>query len=425
MAEVKTLENLSGYQETRDLLATRYNRGSGRSIFVIALPLHLIPSHLPKPDPEEPFEGNRTVDLNHARRFTKYWRERVDWTCPPVLLDTNADLKFEIMYEAGGVQVGVLSLPHNSSGTLDILDGQHRILGWFMALEEIASELKKAREQIVQSRRAEDPVAIDVWKSKVESLELLEERLRQEYVTMELVSGVTLTEHKQAFVDITNNARGIKKSKTVEFDSVSVLNRVTRDIAAQHPLLVDLVDYENDRIGGKNPNFLSARNVSDIVRHVAIGISGRMNDRRESAWPDDQIERISTSFFDTLLEAFPDLNDMLADESGPEKLRKKSLLASSTILRVLAGTFHNLAVTHDEDVPKLESSGVELARKFFSEIAPHMGAPVKGNNPWFTTGVFDKEAKEGVMAPGSRAQELSTLTDTLTQWALGWKQMPF
>lgn len=424
MTEIKKLDNLSGYQDTRDLLATRYNRGP-RSIFVIALPLHLIPSHLPKPDPDEPFEGNRTVDWNHAKRFAKYWREREDWACPPILLDTTASLKFEIQYEASGVQVGVLSLPHNSSGTLDILDGQHRVLGWFIALDEIASDLKKSRENLVQSRRAEDPVAVDVWNAKIEALETLEQRLRNEYVTMELVSGLSLQEHKQAFVDITNNARGIQKSKTVEFDSVSVLNRVTRVVAEEHTLLAGRVDFEMDRIGGKNPNFVSARNVADIVRHVAIGISGRMNDRRENAWADERIHKIAIAYFDSLIDGFPDLSKMLAEEKGAETLRKHSLLSSSTILRVLAGTFHNLAITLNNDVPELKPDGVLKAREFFKALAPHMEAPVAAGNPWMETGVFDKEVDGGVMAPGSRAQELASLTETLTSWADGSKKMPF
>lgn len=422
MTQPTKLDSLSGYQDTRDLLVTRYNRGHGRSIFVIALPLHLIPSHLPKPDPEQPFPGNRTVDLPHARKFAQYWMTRKDWACPPILLDTNASLKFDILYEAGGVQVGILSLPHNSVGTLDILDGQHRILGWYIALEDIAADLKKAREQLVQSRRAQDPVAIQVWTDKTAGLEAVEARLRNEYVTMELVAGVTLQEHKQAFADITNNARGITKSKTVEFDSVSVINRVTREICNSHELLAGRVDFERDRAVGKNENFLSARNVSDIVRHVALGIKGRMNPRREAAFSDDKLESLTGVYLSTLLESFPQLQDLVEDDTSAEELRKTSLLASSTILRVLAGTFHNLAVELVADIPQLRSGGVEAAREFFEKLAPHMDAPVLEGNPWMETGVFPEE---GGMAPGSRAQELTGLTDTLTKWATGKEPMPF
>lgn len=422
MADIKKLENLSGYQDTRDLLVTRYNRGHGRSIFVIALPLHLIPSHLPKPNPDEPFPGNRTVDLAHARKFAQYWMTREDWACPPVLLDTNASLKFEILYEAGGVQVGILSLPHNSVGTLDILDGQHRILGWYIALEDIANDLKKAREQVVQSKRAEDPVAIQVWTEKTAELEALEARLRNEYVTMELVGGVTLQEHKQAFADITNNARGITKSITVEFDSVSVINRVTREVCNGHVLLEGRVDFERDRALGKNENFLSARNVSDIVRHVALGIMGRMNARREAAFADDKLEALTIAYLDALLECFPQLQDLVEDDVTPEDLRKTSLLASPTILRVLAGVFHNVAVDLVNDVPQLDQDGLRAVREFFEKLAPHMDAPVLEGNPWMETGVFPED---GGMAPGSRAQELSGLTATLTGWATDKEAMPF
>lgn len=422
MNQATQLEGLSGYQDTRDLLVTRYNRGHGRSIFVIALPLHLIPSHLPKPDPEEPFEGNRTVDLPHARKFAQYWMSRGDWACPPILLDTNASLKFDVRFEAGGVQVGVLSLPHNSVGTLDILDGQHRILGWYLALEEIAAGLKKAREQLVQSRRAEDPVAIQVWTDKTSELEALEARLRNEYVTMELVAGVTLQEHKQAFADITNNARGITKSKTVEFDSVSVINRVTRDICSSHELLDGRVDFERDRAVGKNENYVSARNVSDIVRHVALGIKGRMNPRREAAFSDEKLENLTSAYLDTLTESFPQLADLVEGDTTAENLRKTSLLASPTILRVLAGVFHNVAVELVGDIPQLRDGGLDEVRSFFEKLAPHMDAPVLEGNPWMETGVFPEE---GGMAPGSRSQELSGLTETLTRWATGAEALPF
>jgi hypothetical protein len=422
MSQPTSLENLSGYSDTRDLLATRYNRGATRSILNIALPLHLIPSHLPKPDPDQPFEGNRRVDALHARQFAKYWRENENWTTPPILLDTNADLKFRGMYEAAGVEVGVLSLPHNTAGTLDILDGQHRVLGWYYAVSDIAADLKKAREQLVQSKRAEDPVGIDTWRAKVASLEDLEKRLRNEYVTMEVVSGVTLQEHKQAFADITNNARGITKSKTVEFDSVSVINRVTREISESHELLAGRVDFEQDRVTGKNSNIISARNVADIVRHVALGIKGRMNERREKSFSDQRLHGLTTSFLDSLLEAFPQLQDVVNGNETPEELRRSSLLASPTVLRVLAGVFHNLAVEQVADIPELRSNGYERAVEFFEKLAPNMDAPVLPNTPWHTTGVFPEE---GGMAPGSRSQELSGLTNTLINWANGSVPMPF
>lgn len=421
MTEPRTLSGLSGYSDTRDVLATRYSAGV-RSKYVIALPLHLIPSHLPKPNPEEPFEGNRRVDPLHARKFAKYWQENEDWTAPPILLDTNAALTFKPEIQVAGVEVGVLGLPHNTAGELDILDGQHRILGWYFALEDVTAELKKTRQELQVAKQAGDEVAISVWTEKLQRLGLIENRLRNEYVTMELVAGVTLEQHKQAFADITNNARGITKSKTIEFDSVSVLNRVTRSIAEDHELLAGRVDFEKDRAAGKNENLISARNVSDITRHVALGIKGRMNERREKSFADDRIESLARRFFDCLTEAFNDLSDVADGTMTPEDLRKTSLLASPTILRVLAGVFHNLAIEQIDDIPQMADGGYDKALTFFKAIDSEMAAPVWPETPWHSTGFFPEEAG---MAPSSRAQDLVGLTDLMTDWATGAKPMPF
>ncbi len=415
MTEMSQSLNLSGYTAERELLVTRFSRGD-RNVFTIPLPLHLIPSHLPKPDPETPFEGNRRVDAAHARKFAIYWRENTNWQTPPVLLDTNVDLTFKPLFTAGGVETGVLSLPHNSGNILDILDGQHRVLGWYYAIEQIGNELKHTREQKLLSQRAEDPVGVAVWRDKIDVLLEQEQRLHKEFLTMELVEGITLAEHKQAFADITVNARGITKSKTVEFDSTSIINRVTRKVAESSDLLSGRVDFEQDRVTGSNPALLSARNVSDIVRHVTLGISGRMNPRREKAFSDDQLQVLSESFFRTLVEAFPQLGDVVDGDMSPSELRKASLLGSPTIIRVLAGTFHDLAIDMDDDMPDYDESGAAKALDFFKSLAGEMDAPVMPGSKWHATGYFPDE---GGMAPSSRSQDLKGLSELLIVWARG------
>src|SRR5699024_3088430 len=143
---VKTF-SLSGYDDRKELMAQRYNR-AGKSMIMVALPLHFIASHLPIPDPEEPFQGNRRVNGNHAKAFGTYWRENEKWATPPILLDTMAPLgrEFESEFNVGNVEFGVVRLPHNSNKELQILDGQHRILGWTHIADEISRELHKARE---------------------------------------------------------------------------------------------------------------------------------------------------------------------------------------------------------------------------------------------------------------------------------------
>jgi DGQHR domain-containing protein len=413
--------DLSGYAPERELLVTRFSRGT-RSVYTIELPLHLIPSHLPKPNPDQPFEGNRRINLPHARKFARYWRETEHWTTPPILLDTNADLDFKPMFEAAGVQTGILALPYNSAGILDILDGQHRVLGWYMAIEDIGAELKTARTGLADATRTEDEIGVAVYTDKVDRLERLEQRLHSEYITVELVAGVTLAEHKQAFVDITVNAKGITKSKTVDFDSSSIINRVARDVVTEVPILQGRVDFEQDRILGPNQAWLSARNVSDITRHLALGITGRMNDRREADYTDEMLFDLADEFFGSLVEAFKPLAKVAAGEMSPEELRKSSLLGSPTTIRVLAGVFHNLAVRVHDDKPSLDREGTEEAVRFFKSLAPHMVAPVPPKSVWHKTGYFPEA---GGRAFTGRAQDLKGLTELFTEWAEGRKKMPF
>lgn len=416
-----TVLDLSGYAPERDLLVTRFSRGT-RSVYTIELPLHLIPSHLPKPNPDQAFEGNREINLPHARKFARYWRDTENWTTPPILLDTNADLKFEAMFEAAGVQTGIMSLPYNSAGLLAILDGQHRVLGWYIAIEDIGAELKSARTGLAASSRNEDEIGVAVYTEKVEALQLLEQRLHKEYITVELVAGVSLSEHKQAFTDITANAKGITKSKTVEFDSRSIINRVAREVADEVPLLKGRVDYEQDRILGPNSAWLSARNVADIIRHLALGVTGRMNDRREYEYSDEVLFDLADEYFMALTESFKPLDKVASGDMSPEELRRSSLLGSPTTIRVLAGVFHNLAVTVEDDKPIMHREGTDKAVAFFRSLAPHMGAPVEPKSVWHKTGYFPEA---GGRAFTGRAQDLKGLTELFTDWAEGRKKMPF
>lgn len=410
----KKLE-LSGYEQHKEVMAQRYRKGNHRWVYIISLPLHLIPTHLPIPDPETPFPGNRRVNKRHADKFGEYWRSTEKWATPPLLLDTMYPLGkgFESEFEVAGVEFGRLKLPHNSAAELDILDGQHRILGWKSAIDGIAQDLKSARMELQRSREAENESGVQIYAAKVEALTLEQERLHTEYVTLELMEGITLEDHKQVFHDIAVNARGITKSVTVSFDRRNVLNRIAMDLAETHELLAGRVDMEKDRVVGGNENLVSGRNLVDLVRHVALGIDGRMTARRESEMRESALADMAELFLKALTDCFPDMQKVMDDEVEAVDLRERSLLASPTVLRVLAGAYHIIAVDlSDETRPHVTAEGDAKARKLFAELSGHMAFPVEDG--WLATGFFpSKESK----APSSRAQDLKALTKEIADWA--------
>lgn len=412
---VKSME-LSGYEQHKRVMAQRYARGKTSWIYLISLPLQLVATHLPIPDPEQPFPGNRRVNTRHAELFGKYWRENPGaWATPPLLLDTLYPLKdgFEAEYEVAGVEFGTLKLPHNSAAELEILDGQHRILGWKMAMDQLASELKDARGDLQRSVQSENEVGVQTFRAKVQLLTEQQARLSQEYVTLEILEGITIEEHKQIFSDIANNAKGITKSVTVSFDRRSVLNRVASDLAENSDLLAGRVDLEKDRVVGGNENFISGRNLVDIVRHVTVGIDGRMTVRREGDMKESAIADMAEAFFETLISSFDDLREMESEEISPVELRGKSMLGSPTMLRALAGAYHELAVDiSDERHAHVTKSGDAEARALFTSMSPHMGYPVA--KEWLATGLFpNKDAR----TPSSRAQDLRSLSEVIAAWS--------
>lgn len=406
--------NLSGYSNTKEVLAQRYKKGP-RWVYVIAMPLHLVPSHLPVPDPEERFPGNRRVQKRHAEKFGKYWRDNTKWATPPLLLDTTYPLAtdFQAKYVVAGVEVGILHLPHNSASELDILDGQHRTLGWKLVADDIAQDLKHARTNLLGSKEAGDEVGIAHWEGRVSTFEADQNRLQNEYATLEIMEGITLEDHKQIFTDIAVNAKGISRSFTTSFDRRSKLNRVAVDLAETTDLLVGRVDFEKDRVTGNNENLVSGINVVDIVRHVAVGIDGRWTNRRESDMKESAVADMAEQFLKALVDTFDDLGKIAEDDSTPAELRSKSLLGSVTILRVLAGVYHTLAVDLSDDTrPHITTKGDKAARALFTELNEHMGFPIEDG--WWDTGVFDERTSK---APGSRAQQVKSLANTVSSWA--------
>jgi len=406
--------DLSGYRPYTEVLAQRARHGDNRTNYVISLPLHLIGTYLPIPDPEVPFPGNRRVNKRHAEQFGEYWRERNDWVAPPLLVDTTLALHehFEPKFRAGGVDFGVLQLHQNSASDFDILDGQHRILGWKLVGEQIANELKSLRSKLQVARENQDDASIAMWEQRIAEAQRSQERFNTEYVTIEIMQGLSEEDHKQAFNDIATNARGITKSVTVSFDRRSMINRIAVDLAQTNDLVGDRIDWEKDRVVGRNENVLSGRNLADIVRHVALGIDGRMTVRRESEMSEGSIAYLVDKFFETLVSGFPQLRAVQEDQLAVSELREREMTLSPTVLRVLAGAFHVLAVDlSDERNPALMHEGAERALKLFSQLSEHMSFPL--DEAWYATGYFAEDSK----APSSRAQDLKGLTQLMVDWA--------
>lgn len=397
------ISTITGYTPDDRYLATRYTQGN-RTVFDFELPLEAIPQILPIPDPDRPTTGNRRVKPGHAKGFATYVRENEDWVAPALLLRAPDSFTFETNLSIGGVTFGILGVPRSGRRDLRIIDGQHRILGLHYAVEDIARELDDARNRHSSARRnGEEELAAHV-KTIVDRLERQRGRLATEHLAVQVHVETDQEHYEQMFFDVADNALGITQAVKVRFDSRKVMNR-TLDAAQRHALLKDRVDQEQDRIGGSNPHLLGARHVVDIVRTVNIGLVGRVSRRQEAELDEGALVQRSNEFFDVLVDSFSELAHVADGQLLPEALRNSSLLGSSTMLRILAGAYHDLTEKgYNED---------EIS-DLFRAIAPHMSAPLAADSPWLT--IRSKVYTVGASAPASRRQDMTYLADEIASW---------
>lgn len=404
-----TTTEVTGYDPNVRFFATRYRQG-GRMVFSLDLALTQIAGLLPAPNPANPTEGNRRVKEAHARAFGEYVRQQHDWVAPALVLRAPDIFQFEVRESIGGTEFGVISFPRLASTDLRILDGQHRILGIHMAIQNISDDLQKARSGLAAARRTDaEPAVVAQFEAQIAKLNEQRERFDRERTTLQVFIEDDQAAFKQMFFDIADNALGITSSVRARFDSRKVVNRSLEDVM-KHALLKHRVDPEQDRIGRGNPNLMGAKHVAEIIRTLAVGIEGRIGRRLEDELREDALVQKTNNFLDVLLTAFPPLEAVVDGDMTPDELRRTSLLGSTVMHRVLAGVYEGLV----GDRYKLDEDDVA---DFFRKLAPHMPGPVTGDSIWIKH-VDDEVFSEGAFAPRSRRQDLKVLRDTIVTWAI-------
>lgn len=398
---------VTGYDTTIRYFANRYKQG-GRVVYALNLsPLQVI-STITRPDPSQATPGNRAITLAHAQGFAKYFREHESWVVPGMILRVPHAFEFEIIEEVEGAEFGVLVIPRQETNDIQILDGQHRILGFYLAQDSIAHDLDRARSRLATTRKV-DPEGVGVAevRKEIAALEDQRKRFERERVDLTIVVEPDPVKYKQMFFDIADNAKGITGSVKARFDNRKVVNRSLEAVMA-HPLLANRVDIEADRTGRGSIYLMGAKHVAEIIKSVIVGLEGRVSRRQDDEWKESDVAEKATAFLDTLLEAFPPLKAVTLGQLLPDDLRNTSLSGSVLMLRVLAGTYFELIAHH--------AFNDKMVREFFAKLAPHMSAPVYEGSIWLehTVGIFDDNAR----APHSRRQDLKALKDTLVDWAI-------
>lgn len=403
----------SGYSTHDTYFASRFRQG-GRVVYSLDLsPLQLI-NLVTRPNPDVLLETNRAIRPKHAEGFADYFRMHDTWVIPGLILRTPSTFTFDVQYEVSGTQFGILEVSRMQARDINILDGQHRILGFFIASDKIAVDMDKARNALQVAKRT-DPggAAVRYANDEIKRLESQLKRLETERVAIQLFVEEDPVAYRQMFFDISDNALGITASVRARFDSRKVVNRAL-PLILEHPLLVSRVDMEVDRVSRKSSNLMTAKNVAEVAKSVKVGFSGRVSRRMDIEMKEDQVAKDVKSFFDGLTEAFPPLKAIQLGQVTANDLRATSLLGAPSFIRILAGVYHDLMLPHEHAWKR------DMVIDFFKKLAPHVssdGAPVYPGSIWLEhmpDGVFTS----GSATPSGRRQDLQTAHDKIVDWAL-------
>ncbi|MFF0529414.1 DNA sulfur modification protein DndB [Nocardia amikacinitolerans] len=403
---------LSRPQDSSTYLALKTVQG-GRAVYSTRVPLLDLPTILPVPDPNNVDKDNRKVDRLHAKQFGQYLDAKQDWVAPALLARDGGGCVFTKADEEG--RVGYLTVPWAIGGiaTLRTIDGQHRVLGVSIEKQRITDAISAIDRELARKVSVDRAAKLQAERDK---LVLQMNRLKQEYVGIDIYVEPDPIKAQQMFVDVADNAKGISSAVRARFDNYKVANRTLSDVI-DHPLLKGRVDAEQDRMTLKNPNLMGAKHVADITRAVIAGAGGRISKKAEQTLTDGEVIEQVKDFLDAMSIAFTDLAAIteedpaaarVAGESLAQQLRRTSLLGSVGMWRVLGGVFREL---RGGDTP------AELGdiAEFFKRLDPHMAAPVTESSLWRTTAA-DVDFEPNASAPIMRTQNIVHLVSVIAGW---------
>lgn len=411
--DVEQISAPTGYSTDTQFFASRYRQG-GRTVFSLALTPDQIINNIPRPNPDAENPGNRRIRPPHAQGFADYYLEHDNWIIPGIILRSPDIFTYSSLrgVATGDIDFGMLSYPNRKRMDIQILDGQHRILGFHMAADKLADLLAKAKDHRARAASTESKSS-KLFKdadAEVARLERKLDRLHRERVSIEIQVIDEQAAYLQAFFDIADNALGISSSVKARFDKRKVVNRAFA-IVAEHPLLAGRIDPENDRLGRSGPYLLSAKHVTEIIRVANVGIEGRVGKVQERTLSDTEVAKKAFGFLDLAVEAFPQLDSIQQGLLTPDRLRQVSMLGSPLFLRILAGVYHELLD------PVKHAWTREALLDYFVAIGKHLAVPLHQNTIWIKHTPEDT-FNAGAYGPNGRRQDIMNLSRAMWDWGI-------
>lgn len=414
----------SGYATTDDYIAVAH-RQYELSLLTVQLPWPHLIKMVKLPDPEGQTDYNRPLQPGHAQKFMQYVDVVENPYTPPIALSTDpANIELEAIenlpQSIGNVRFVTARFERSARDQVEILDGQHRIYGAHLLSNRYQEQLTTARDHFRRAEKLEGSEFIADARHQVQAVEDKIKRLGTMTVTVQIALTGDRVLARQIFADVADNALGISRSILSAFSTRSAFNRVAQELSEK--TLSGVVDNVQDRLSRKNPNWLSLKDVVNVVQVLEVGLGKRWSHKLEEKLNDGKLFKQTSVFFAGLAEAFPQIQRIVDGELSGTALRvggeEVSLLGSSTTIRVLAAAYRTLRAGTDGRDPWLHDDAIA----FFATLPMEAGFTGPANKEeaepvldsrWIETGKISYP----FASPVARRQDIEELTNSIVGWA--------
>lgn len=318
----------------------------GRTVYMAGFTMPRFKNQIPvlTETPKKDLKEQRIYDPKHAADIADYLRNVDDYVLPPVVITLDREPKYTPAWD--GAPFGYLTISPDTNRIIS--DGMHRGDG------------------ITQAVVGDDG------------------KLTDDFIGAWLVVEPSRAKRRNMFSDINHNQKGMPKSLTYTFDSRDPYAVALRQVVEEHDLLIDVVEEERSRAPKGSGKLFTMAALYAAIQSFAGG----------SLTDVEKIKEQAGTLFDIVQQARPELTK---DRTpiGIDNLRKRSIIASSTTLRVIAAALHrglSRGYTKQELTEALSKVSFDPAAKLWRDCG-------------FTS--------EGSRSPSSRNQEVRAAMDKL------------
>ena len=370
-------------QKLIDVPALRSRQG-GRDVYTFTLTIGELDNKIAsRTNPDIIDRANRRYDSTHAGAIQRYLNDTEEFVLGAMLVAVGPECVHfdEYPHDDGDPSdVGQLVIYEDDKPHLQLFDGQHRrgaianlikqdLLG---LLDDLRSELEQLRVELAEMTDDNGAAVVQYKEHEIEKHRKRIDRVCAESVTFVLYAESEETKQRQMFSDAAN-AKPQEAITRARFDRRDPFNLAAEEVKEGGSELIkrhDLIDMERSAVSQTSVKLLSFNQLATILKTLEFGYYGRASRIRSAELLTDfsSVVEKGQHFFDEFLPAAADeFNRLHGDELAAEDIpheRQTSFAFNNTVLRVLAGCYHDWGAGDRQDLAEfLRTQSFSKARQ--------------------------------------------------------------